>query len=579
MRLFGYYAFHSAKNQLKKMLKSWVLIFILVCFVVGGLIGYGASLISEKIEENGVSLTEQEEGADELSEELFGDVETEDEVFEEEEGDFFIDDGTGKSIEVVDFVEMLVGLVTILIFGLHLFEADKAGGAIFLPADAGLLFPSPMKPQSVLLFRMMANIGATAFASIYLLFQLPNLILNAGLSPAAAGMILVVWLLTMVAARLMQVFLFTWASTRPGIKKNVRTGLIAIVAVIAVVYYVYFLRMQPLNYVGAAAKFFNGRVSRWIPFWGWTKGAVGAIVEGRMPLAILLLVLQLAGIAALCVIVWRMKADFYEEALAKSEEVAELQAAIKEEGRGVLIKRDKDRGEKIRRDEMRYGQGANVFFFKSLYNRFRFAKGRVLTKTLGFYFVAAVGVTLACKYIFQIPSVIPAALIIAVLVFYRSLGNPLSEDIDMDCFLMIPESIHAKLLYSLLGGSVNCLLDIALPLAASGLLMGGLGGDALSALKMAGAALMWIPFILGMDFFATSVGTFIHVSTPKNAGNVLKQLAQILFIYFGIIPTIGIIAAGFALGHLFAGIVISAVVNIVLGIVFFFLTPEFMGRA
>ena len=41
MRLFGYYALHSFKNQLKKLFKSWVIIFILACAVIGGLIGFG----------------------------------------------------------------------------------------------------------------------------------------------------------------------------------------------------------------------------------------------------------------------------------------------------------------------------------------------------------------------------------------------------------------------------------------------------------------------------------------------------------------------------------------------------------
>ena len=38
MRLFGYYALHSFVNQLKKLCRTWVLVFILVCLVLGGLI-------------------------------------------------------------------------------------------------------------------------------------------------------------------------------------------------------------------------------------------------------------------------------------------------------------------------------------------------------------------------------------------------------------------------------------------------------------------------------------------------------------------------------------------------------------
>ena len=46
MRLFFYYAFHSFKNQLRKLFKTWVFIFIAVCVLLGALIGGGAGLVA-----------------------------------------------------------------------------------------------------------------------------------------------------------------------------------------------------------------------------------------------------------------------------------------------------------------------------------------------------------------------------------------------------------------------------------------------------------------------------------------------------------------------------------------------------
>ena len=51
MRLFLYYAAHTFKNQLKKIFKSWVLIFILACALVGGLIGFTAAKIGSMVQE------------------------------------------------------------------------------------------------------------------------------------------------------------------------------------------------------------------------------------------------------------------------------------------------------------------------------------------------------------------------------------------------------------------------------------------------------------------------------------------------------------------------------------------------
>ena len=53
MKLYLYYAAHSFVNQIKKLFRSWVAIFILVCFVFGILVGVGAGLISDAYSKKG----------------------------------------------------------------------------------------------------------------------------------------------------------------------------------------------------------------------------------------------------------------------------------------------------------------------------------------------------------------------------------------------------------------------------------------------------------------------------------------------------------------------------------------------
>ena len=47
MRLFGYYAWHSFVNQLRKLFKTWVLIFLVICMAIGALIGFGAAMLED----------------------------------------------------------------------------------------------------------------------------------------------------------------------------------------------------------------------------------------------------------------------------------------------------------------------------------------------------------------------------------------------------------------------------------------------------------------------------------------------------------------------------------------------------
>ena len=157
-------------------------------------------------------------------------------------------------------------------------------------------------------------------------------------------------------------------------------------------------------------------------------------------------------------------------------------------------------------------------------------------------------------------------LTLAGLSFFRALGNPLAQDTNMDYFVLIPESTWAKLFWSVMGGSANCLLD-ALPAVVVGALAAG--ANPLTALA-------WLPLIVSVDFYATNVGAFIGLSVPVSAGKTLKQLIQVLFVYFGLLPDIAIVAAGIAFGHAAPALLGAAVLNIGLGLVFFALTPLFI---
>lgn len=542
MRLFGYYAWHSFVNQLRKLFKTWVLIFLVICMAIGALIGFGAAMLED-------AAGEDEEIVDS-------------EVIEEEEPDIQLQ----LDIEPMELVELIVGGVILAVFVFQAISADKNGSRIFLPADVNLLFASPMKPQSVLLFRLMTQLGTSILASVYLLFQLPNLVLNLGLSIWVALAMIATWCLTIVIGKLLQILLYTVCSTHVKLKKSLRNGIYAFLLVLAGAYLMYW-KASGDSYLAAAADFFNGSVSRFIPLWGWLKGFCMFAIEGNVAGLLMSLAAIIVGGVLLTYIIWHVKADFYEDAMAKSEETAELLAAAQSEKAGVtVIRRKKDRSDKLRRDGMQHGSGANVFFYKAMYNRFRFAHFGIFTKTSETYLFAAVAVSVLCRFVIQAEGLIPVMLTLGVLTFFRAMGNPLEQDTQMDHFLLIPESTWHKLFWSLMGGTANCFLDLLPAVIVAALLLG----------ENMLIALAWIPLIVSVDFFATTVGAFIGLSVPVSAGKTIKQLVQILFIYFGLLPDIAIMAIGLVFEQTLLAAIGCTVVNFLLGLVFFFLTPLFL---
>ncbi len=540
MKLFFYYALHSFKNQLKKLFKTWVLVFFVACMLLGGIIGILAASLDDAI--------------------------TGDEVPEEE----IVEEVPGEAEEIPPeilpgLLELIAGGVILLILVCSCVGADKNGSAIFLPADVNLLFASPLKPQSVLLFRLMTQLGLVVASALYLVFQLPNLVMNMGLSIWQAVGIMAALLMTLAIGKLLQVLLYVLTSTYTRTKKYLRKGLYALLLVVAGGFFLY-TKSSGLDYFSAAMGFFNHKITRFIPLWGWLKAFFICVFSGNLLGLLLSFLGTVAGGGALVYIIWHIKADFYEDAMAKSQETAELQEIAQAENSTGFVKRKKDRSEKLRRDGLKHGWGANVLFFRVMYNRFRFAHFGIFTKTSETYLVAALGVGALCRFVIGTNGVIPIALVLGVLAFYRTLGNPLQEDSSKDFFRMIPESAGKKLFWSIISGTVTCFMDL-IPAAIAAIIL--FPGSALTFLA-------WLPLILSVDFYGTNVTAFIDLSTPSNAGKTIKQLVAILFIYFGLLPDAIAIIVGITAGQIALGAVVAAAINFALGGLFLALTPLFL---
>ena len=275
MKLFLYYALHSFKNQIKKLFRTWVAAFLAICFVFGIVIGIGAAIISDTIESN-------YENNDDTYEEDYPTDTDENIVLTEED------------IEItVGILELVLGGITLVIFGFYTLTGDKNGSSIFCMADVNLLFSAPMKPQSVLAFRLTAKVGTALLASLYLLFQLPNLASSLSLSVPFVLSLLAAWFIVLIYGRLISVLVYTVASTHANLKKYVTPIVYGAAALIALSFYLYYSSHSEADLVETAFSFFNSPVSHYIPVWGWIKWMPILMYNGNSILSLLLFALLL----------------------------------------------------------------------------------------------------------------------------------------------------------------------------------------------------------------------------------------------------------------------------------------------
>ena len=552
MRLFVYYAFHTIVNTLKKLLKTWVAFFIViavVCSLFGLLIGRLVPLI-EKSFQNGETAVEQSIEKEEVEEHVSKLTE-------------FL---TERNLTKYDMVDMVV-VVAFLFFVTLTISTVNRGGELFKPADVPLLFASPMKPQSVLMFRLMNSLGMNIIVGFYMIFQIPNLVNNLHISVWSAFIILFAYILTMLFSTLLQITFYTLSRNSEKGKINIGSILIGFYAVLGIAFIAYTtITKQDIGL--AAFKFFGNKHTFWIPFLGWIRGMVYYSMMGNIVKTVIFTALFVVACIVTILIIWNVKADFYEDAMFATERVAAKLENAKNAQKGGTVTRDKDRSANIERDGFHYGSGASVFFYKTVYNRLRFAKFKLFSKMFVINLLIAIGGSWLAGKIknpFLDPFLIPAVTI-ALFSFYRTMGNPLDEDTSREFFILIPDSPLKKIWASLLGAVTVCGIDILIPMIVAAII------TKTSPLVVTG----WIVFILSVSLFGTAVGAFVSISIPGDHAQTVKMMVQIIFVYFGAMPSMGFVIAGIILKSMPVMLLLGAVFDVIAGAFFTLITPHFL---
>ncbi len=563
MRLFFYYTFHTFINTIKKVLKTWVAV-MLACLVVGVLIGLGISAISPKSDKDKdkkdteVSVVVGEDGETVVSPDG-----TEETSAKKHKLPSFLTE-RGKTAN--DLVGLIISAVFFLTLAMNISNA-KSSGKIFKPADVPMLFASPMKPQSVLMFRLIGTLAMSLFLSIYMLFQLPNLIYNAGFTTWGAISLIIAYGLILVFGTLVQVTFYTVMSRTKRGTSGLSTYVIIAYSIIAGAFAAYVMATGK-DWLTGAFDFFASKYTFWVPFWGWMRGMCYHAIEGDVAMSLLYLVLFLFSCALIVALIWKMKADFYEDAIVETDKQAALMDSVKNASKGGVMVRQKERKGNIDRDGFHHGSGASVFLHKAIFNRLRFSRFKIFSNTLiVFTLVAGFAAWIAkdANTGSIDPFIIPACAL-TFLMFYRTLGNPLLEDTKREFFVLIPEPPLTKIWYSLLGSIAVNAIDLLLPVVVAAIMLG----------TSPAVVIGWFVFILSVSLFGTTVGAFIDVSVPGEAGSTIKTFVQIMMLYFGLLPAAVFIVVGVVLHVPTLMLIIGSAVNIGLGALFTLMTPHFL---
>lgn len=555
MRLWGYYALHTFINTIKKIFKSKVMIVILCSFLIGGVIGGSVGFISSLVEDQ--AQTESSVSKDDK---------TNDPAQMEEDFMTVHADAIRESIPAATMILLLV----VVLWGIY--GGSKKGSDFFLMADANILFAAPLKAQTVLMFRLSFQILALLFFTFYLIFQVPSMKLILGLDNFAIIAIFLAWGMLLFMSKLMSVFTYTLTATYEHLKKYVVPFVFAVgLLVVAATGAVYISTGS--DYMATLRLTYGADWSNYIPVFGWYKAMVMNAINGHVLASLGYMALNLVFLIALVWGIWHIKADFYEDALAGAQKRDDMTKAALE-GRNInkdkkqSAKRAQKLEHKVRKSYELKGWGASVFLHKSILNRRRFSKFGFVTNTLLLYLaIGGLGAAfMAYKTDLREISVI--GLIMALTLFFRNFGNPIEIESSHNWLFLVPEDSYKKVLYAILAGSVDCVLDLLPGIVVATVI---LRGNPLMAL-------LWLATLVSMDFMFSCFGLLLQAILPSSAMDVVKSMLQMMLRAFIIV----VIAIAFAIGTVLQGLALGAVfcmfTSLAVGTICFIVYPSLLHR-
>lgn len=523
MRMFLYFFFHSAWNQLKSFVRSWAFIVFVLLFAVGGLLWYGFLWYYRYLAASNSDLPENLTDFLRITE-----------------------------LSGLNTLELAAGILILALLFFQMILAERSFYRLFKQADVNLLFSSDLSPQRILAFRVTNTLGLGILAAVILAAMIPRLVSHYGIGVYGAISIFLSWCILLGFSVLIKILIYEVASRHPRFHRNLRWILIAILAAAGIAFYFVYHSGEDRELFLAANRFFNAPGTRWIPVWGWIKGVMMYGLEGNVLMSVSMLCLNLALIAVMVLLARKLPADYYEETLSSAQEEALLSEEVQSAGASLLVMRTKKR--RVNKEGFHFGNGSSVYFFRVFHNRLRTSRFLISKTMLTYSFVALAAGLYVRFFLYDKYEYIPV-IVLAVMVFFRTIISSVTEDIRKDLFFLQPEPVWKKLFFSLLGGSCNCGADVFFPL------MIGCAAAGFSPLR----GLLYLPMLMSVDFFASASGAFTDVSIPSSIGTGFKQVIQIILLYAGLIFDAVVLIFGLRSGQALTGFLLVTLLDILFG--------------
>jgi len=362
--------------------------------------------------------------------------------------------------------DLYTGIITIVFIFMYyttLKLGIEKGSTYFRMADVNLTFTAPIRPNNILLYGFIKQLGGTLIFLFVALCQIPNLKNNFDMKPYGTWMILLATVFYALSYPLISMIMYSWATKKSGRKKLLKRVLDVLALMTAGLALLSLFRTR--NVVGTIDNVFNNPIARYFPVIGWTSSIANASVNGFTTEFWVGIFGMVSLILAAVIGLYRANLDYYEDVL-EGTEFFEAARKAKREGKNLTF------GLKVR-DSVKQklsGTGASVLFFKHLLELRKTSYVLFFDRSSVSVIIAAIMFRLAMPKGIQHFSLSMILFFALYMLLLLQVQGRLGTELEKHYVFLIPASPYQKLFFATLAEHTKNLIDGIFLFALSGIL-------------------------------------------------------------------------------------------------------------
>ncbi|HBL85272.1 MAG: hypothetical protein A2Y17_03495 [Clostridiales bacterium GWF2_38_85] len=420
--------------------------------------------------------------------------------------------------DISELYAIVFGFIT-LMFILVAKSGLSNGGSIFRMQDVNLIFPMPVKPQQVLFYGLIQQLGLSSLMGLFIFFQYAWMHNNYGISFVELLIIVLCYGVSLFLAQLTAMFIYSLINGDGKRRKIAKVIFYSIIILPLAAILIYVLTDQA-NMLSRTIEAVNSLYAKLFPVSGWCSSIFSGAVNSSLVDFLLGLGLILIYVIAVVIVMSISNPDFYEDVL-KTAEITYSAITARKEGTKVEALPEKIKVGKIGFDK---GWGADAFYYKHLIENRR--GNMFFISKISFIFVAA---SIIFAFFMRDSGIIPVvSFSVYMQLFSISLGR-FPKELTKQYIYLVPEPSFMKLINNLRANLIGFVIEAIIIFVPAGIIVSATPAEILVCI------LLRISFSIVLSAAFIVIGRLFGTVTSKVRTYLIFIIAVMVMAIPGII--------------------------------------------